>query len=72
MIATGFEFESLPSSDVLIQFLSDDGTMVNTQIITRECLARLPVVVHAFFLAVEKGSDEACNFLKSITAEEEQ
>lgn len=72
MTATGFDFESLPNSDVLIQFFGDDGRTVNTQIMTRECLARLPVVVHAFFLAVEKGSDEAFDFLKSMTAEEEQ
>lgn len=72
MIATGFDFEPLSNSEVLIQFFSDDGTTVNTQIMTRECLARLPVVVLAFFLAVEKGSDEAFDFLKSMTAEEEQ
>lgn len=72
MIATGFDFEPLPNDDVLIQFFSDDGKTVNTQIMTRECLARIPVVVHAFFLAVEKGSDEALDFLKSMTAEEEQ
>ena len=72
MIATGFDFGALPNGDVLIQFFSDDGKTVNTQIMTRECLARLPVVVHAFFLAVEKGSDEAFDFLKSMTAEEKQ
>ncbi len=72
MIATGFDFGALPNSDVLIQFFSDDGKTVNTQIMTRECLARLPVVVHAFFLAVEKGKDEAFDFLKSMTAQEEQ
>ncbi len=72
MIATGFDFGALPNSDVLIQFFGDDGTTVNTQIMTRECLARIPVVIHAFFLAVEKGSGEAFDFLKSMTAEEEQ
>lgn len=71
VIATGFDFEPLPNSDVLIQFFSEDGKTVNTQIMTRECLARLPVVVHAFFLAVDKGNDEAFDFLKSMTAEEE-
>ncbi len=72
MIATGFDFEPLPNGDVLIQFFSDDGKTVNTQIMTRECLARLPVVVHAFFLAVKKGKDEAFDFLKTMTAQEEQ
>ena len=70
MTATGFDFEPLPNGDVMMQFIRDDGNTVNTQIMTRECLARLPVVVHAFFLAVEKGKDEALQFLNSITAEE--
>jgi len=70
--ATGFDIEPLPHGDVLMQFFSDDGKTVNTQIMTRECLARLPVVVHAFFLAVKKGKDEAFDFLKTMTAQEEQ
>lgn len=45
--ATGFDFESLPNSDVLIQFVDDEGKTINTQVVTRECLARMPVVVHA-------------------------
>lgn len=70
MIATGFEFGTLLNSDVLIRFFSDDGSTVNTQIMTRECLARLPFVVHAFFLAMEKGKDEVLQFLNSRTIRE--
>jgi hypothetical protein len=72
MTATGFDFEPLPNGDVLMQFFDDDGVAINTQVMTRECLARLPIVVHAFFLAVEKGKDEALQFLNSMTAEEGQ
>ena len=72
MTATGFDFEPLPNGDVLMQFFGDDGVAINTQVMTRECLARLPIVVHAFFLAVEKGKDEALQFLNSMTAEEGQ
>ena len=72
MTATGFDFEPLPNGDVLMQFFGDDGVAINTQVMTRECLARLPIVVHAFFLAVEKGKDEALEFLNSMTAEEGQ
>ena len=68
--ATGFDFEPLPNGNVLIQFFADDGTTINTQIITKEGLARLPVVVHAFFLAVEKGKDAAIKFLDGVTASE--
>lgn len=69
-VATGFDFEPLPSGEVLIQFFTDDGKRINTQVITRASLARLPVVVHAFFLAVETGQDAAFAFLDSVTAAE--
>ena len=68
MIATGFDFEPLPTGDVLIQFFRDDGRPVNTQVITRECLARFPVVAHAFLLAVEEGKEAALAFLDDVTA----
>lgn len=64
--ATGFDFEPLPNGNVLIQFLADDGKTINTQVITREGFARFPVVVHAFFLAVEKGKDAALAFLDGV------
>src|SRR5258707_13406876 len=68
--ATGFDFEPLPTGDVLIQFFADDGVAINTQIMTREGLARLPVAVHAFFLAVEEGKDAALTFLDGVTTRE--
>lgn len=70
MTATGFDFEPLPNGDVLIDFYGDDGVVFNSQIITRECLTRLPVVVHAFFLAVEKGKDAALAFLDGVIVKE--
>lgn len=70
IVATGFDFEPLPSGDVRCQFFADDGVTLNTQVITREALARLPVVVHAFFLAVEKGKDAAVAFLNNMAAVE--
>ncbi len=68
MTATGFDFEPLPSGDVLIQFFADDGKKIKTPLITREGLVRLPVVVHAFFLAVEQGQEVALDFLKNMAA----
>jgi hypothetical protein len=65
--ATGFDFEPLSNGDVLIEFFADDGKTINTQVITREAVARLPVVVHAFFLAVEKGQGAALVFLNGVT-----
>ena len=32
-------------------------------VITKECLARIPVVAHAFFLAVEEGKEAAIKYL---------
>lgn len=69
MTATGFDFDPLPTGDVLIQFFADDGETINAQAITRDTLARLPVVVHAFFLAVEKGKEAALAFLNGVIAE---
>lgn len=69
-IATGFEFEPLPNSDVLIRFQADDGTTVNTQVVTREVLCRLPVVVHAFFVAVNEGEEVARDFLSRFKGNE--
>lgn len=69
-VATGFDFEPLPNGNVLIQFFAYDGTTINTQVISREGFARFPVVVHAFFLAVEKGKDAALAFLNNMAAVE--
>ena len=46
-----------------MQFFDDDGEAINTQVITKECLARIPVVAHAFFLAVEEGTEAAIKYL---------
>jgi len=69
MTATGFDFEPLMSG-VLIPFFGDDGQTVNTQVITKGGICRLPVVAHAFFLAVEMGQDAALAFFKGVTARE--
>lgn len=70
MTATGFDFEPLPTGDVLIEFFGCDGKTFNTQVITRECLARLPVVVNAFFLAVDQGPEAAVAFLDDVASRE--
>jgi hypothetical protein len=67
MIATGFDFEPLPHGDVLLQFFDDDGEAINTQVITTECLARIPVVIHALFLAVEEGKEAALTYLRKMS-----
>ena len=66
MTATGFDFEPLPNGDVLMEFLGDDGVTINTQVITKECLAKMPVVAHALFVAVEQGQEAALAFLKRM------
>lgn len=70
MTASGFDFEPLPTGDVLIEFFADDGKSINTQVITRDGLTRLPVVVHAFILAVEDGPDAAMAFMNGVTVRE--
>ncbi len=66
-IATGFNFSPLPNGDVLIDFYGDDGVVFNSQIITRECLTRIPVVAHALFLAVEEGKEAALAYMNKMS-----
>ncbi len=66
-IATGFDFEPLPNGDVLIEFYGDDGVVFNSQVITRECLTRFPVVAHALILAVEEGKAAALAYLNKMS-----
>ncbi len=44
-IATDFDFEPLPDGNVLIKFFGDNGVTVHKQVITRDCLAAIPIVV---------------------------
>jgi hypothetical protein len=67
MIATGFDFEPLESGDVLIEFFGDDGVTINTQVITKECLSRMPVVAQALYLAVEQGKEVAIEYLNKMS-----
>lgn len=67
VIATGFDFEQLSHGDVLMQFFGDDGEAINTQVITKECLARIPFVAHALFLAAEEGKEAAIKYLNRMS-----
>lgn len=66
-VATGFHLEPLTNSDVLISFQADDGTTVNTQVVTREVLCRFPVVTRAFFIAVNEGEEAAAAFMSKTS-----
>lgn len=66
MIATGFDFEPLPNGDVLVEFHGDDGSTINSQVITTESLARMPLVIRAFFLAIEAGQEAALEYLHGL------
>lgn len=66
MTATGFDFEPQPNGDILIEFFGDDGVTINTQIITKECLLRIPIVAKATVIAIEKGKEAAIRFLKGV------
>jgi hypothetical protein len=72
VIATGFDFEKLHNGSVLIRFCDDNDNTITTQLITEEGLRRLPVVIHAFFLAVEKGPEAAQAFLNNLKSLEDQ
>ncbi len=56
-IATGFEFQPLSDGNVLIEFYGDDGETFNTQIVTGEVVANMPLVAHLTGLALTDGID---------------
>jgi len=70
MTATGFNLSPLPSGEVLIEFHGNDDVAINTQVITRECLARFPVVAHALFVAVENGKEAAQAYLNRMSMQD--
>ncbi len=69
MTATGFDLHLFPKGEVQIDFLDGDGDTINSQVITREALARFPAVVHALFLAVDQGQTAALAFLDGLQVE---
>ena len=56
-IATGFDFEPLDDGSVLIEFYGDDGETFNTQVVTAEVVASMPVVAHLAGLALTQEVD---------------
>ncbi|NLY01165.1 MAG: hypothetical protein GXY83_34165 [Rhodopirellula sp.] len=70
-VATGFDFQPLPNGNVLIEFCDDQGTTVNTQIITAQALVRLPLVAFITLTAINLGAEAAAKLLPVMDAAEE-
>lgn len=64
--ATGFDFEPLPDGNVLIEFFSDDGTTINTQIVTAEVVRRMPLVAALLDVAIRMGPDAAKEIVENM------
>ena len=56
-IATGFDFEPMADGNVLVEFHGDDGETFNTQVVTAEVVASMPVVAHLAGLALTREVD---------------
>jgi hypothetical protein len=56
-IATGFDFEPLPNGNVLVEFFGDDGETFNTQVVTADVVASMPVVAYLAGLALTHEID---------------
>ena len=56
-IATGFDFEPLDDGNVLVEFHGDDGETFNTQVVTAEVVARMPIVAYLAGLALTQEMD---------------
>ena len=57
-IAIGFTFQPLPSGNVLIEFVGDDGKTISTQVVTAEVVRRIPMVAVLTDIALKQGSRE--------------
>ena len=56
-IATGFDFEPLADGNVRVEFYGDDGETFNTQVVTAEVVARMPIVAYLAGLALTQEID---------------
>ena len=68
-IATGFDFEPLPDGNVLIEFHDDQGTTINSQIITGDAFASVPMTAIITLVALRQGADAAKAIIDNLNAE---
>ncbi len=66
IIAAGFDFEPLPDGSVLMEFYGEDGLTLNSQMITRETLERMPTVIALTLLYVDQGYEVVEKFLRRM------
>jgi hypothetical protein len=64
--ASGFDFEPLPGGNVLVEFVGDNGTTVNTQIVTAEVVRRMPLVAALLDVAVRMGPEAAREIVERL------
>jgi hypothetical protein len=65
-IATGFNFEPLPDGTVRIEFLGDDGTTLNRQVVSGEVVRRLPLVAALTDAALKHGPGVAREIMEKL------
>lgn len=68
-IASGFDFEPLSDGNVLIEFIGDDGTTVNTQIVTAEVIRQIPLVAALLDVAMRLGPEAAKEIMGRLNHE---
>jgi hypothetical protein len=56
-IATGFELQPLADGNVLVEFHDDDGETLNSQIVTAEVVASMPIVANLTGLTLTQELD---------------
>ena len=57
--ATGFDFKPLPDGNVMIEFQTDSGTIINKQIVTPEVIRQMPLVAALLDVAIRNGPEAA-------------
>jgi hypothetical protein len=56
-IATGFELQPLADGNVLVEFHDDHGETLNSQIVTAEVVASMPIVANLTGLTLTQELD---------------
>jgi hypothetical protein len=69
-IATGVTCEPLPDGHILVEFQTDDGTTLCSQVVTAEVLRAIPTVASWAELVLQKGAEAVEKITKQLRAVE--
>jgi hypothetical protein len=70
-IAAGFEFQPQPDGTVRVNFHDNDGTIINTQIVTGDAFLRVPLAAFVTTTAMDHAPEVVAQLVRIMRAAEE-